>query len=352
MRSAQVAAAPGSGHGRAQGAPGLQADRLLRLAADRGEGRVSLFLPGRRAGQSFPDDRIRFTGLVRRVGNTLRQDGFSASEAEAVLGGAWDLVDDLWLWETAGNGLAVFTSPESTRCFWVPAPLRELATIGDRFAVGPLLPLLNGTAPYLVLLLTGDETRLFRGTRFEVEEILASSLLFDDGMSLRLHFRRLDAVVREVAGEEKMPLVVLGARHLQRLYREVNTYPDLVLPDGTGDVSLDEVHRRSWTVVEPVLLADEHAAVAECEAGGGRVITEPAEVLAAARDGRVGTLFVSAEAARYAGMSVVVRLSEAGAADELVDQAVVAVLAGCGSVITLPVLRMPGRGPLAATLRA
>lgn len=341
-----------------RGASPLHPDELTRLAADRGEGRVSLFLPSRRGG-SVPDDRVRFTTLVLRVQDALRADGVSSKRVDTILGGVWDLIDDLWMWETAGQGLAVFASPESARCLRVSTPLPEFAAIGDRFSVGPLLPMLSTNAPFLVLVLTSDETRLFRGTRFVVDEITSGSLSFDCRTLLHQHFGQVDAAVREAAGKEKMPLVVLGTRHLQDLYRDVNTFPGLLLPTITGDLAdlpPGTIHRRAWNVVEPELQAHEYAAADEYDAqrGTGRTVTEPAEVAAAAREGRIDTLFVSIEATRWghhADEPLIVRLGDTATASELLDEAAVAVLRYSGSVISLPSHRMPEDAPMAALLR-
>lgn len=356
MRPAHLVAEPGSWR---RGASLLHTEELTRLAADRGTGRVSLFLPSRRDRQSVPDERVRFTNLVLQVQDALRAERFSTTQVNTILSGAWDLIDDFWLWENAGDGLAVFTSPESTRCFWVPTPLPELATISDRFTIGPLLPMLNTDAPFLVLILTGDEARLYRGTRFQLDEVTSKSLLTDCETLMHQHFDQVDAAVREGAGEEKMPLVVLGARHLQAAYRDASTFPDLLLPTITGDVvdlEPEAIHRCAWSIVEPELQAHECAAADQFHAqqGTGRTATEPAELLAAARQGRVDTLFVSLEATRWghhADEPVIVRLDHAATVGEQLDDVAVAVLRYSGSVISVPAHRMPDHALMVATLR-
>ncbi|NGY65111.1 hypothetical protein G7043_40005 [Lentzea sp. NEAU-D13] len=126
-------------------------------------------------------------------------------------------------------------------------------------------------------MLIGDETRLYRGTRFQVDEVASKSLLTDCETLMRQHFHQVDAAVREAAGEKKMPLVVLGARHLQDTYRDVSTFPDLLLPTiigGLVDLAPEAIHRCAWSIVEPELQAHEYAAADEHHAqqGTGRTV--------------------------------------------------------------------------------
>lgn len=192
-----------------------------------------------------------------------------------------------------------------------------------------------------------------------MDEVTSTSLLADCETLMRQHFDQVDAAVREAASEETMPLVVLGARHLQDAYRDVSAYPDLLLPTITGDLvnlAPETIHRHAWSLVEPELRAHEYAAADECHAqqGIGRTVTEPGELLAAARQGRVDTLFVSIEATQWghhADEPVIVRLDDTTTVSEQLDEVTVAVLRYSGSVISVPENRMPGRAPMVATLR-
>lgn len=324
-------------------------DEFPRLAADRGGRRVSMFLSTWRAGSALPA-RVRFANLVRRVEHVLRTDGTSTADVAAVLGGARDLAEDLWLWERPAAGIALFASGGATQTYWVPTPLPEMATVGDRFTLTPLLPALNAGGRFLVLQLGQAETRLFSGTRSGFDEV--TSL----GSPAHDHFELAEAVVRDAAGHTRAPLVVVGEPDLRATYRRLSSWPGLVTPtvgDVTDRISPEAVHRRTWPIVEPVLRARDFATADAVQAlrGTGRTLHEPARILTAAERGHVQALVVATEATWWAEQPVAIRLHEEPAPHEQLGTAAAAVLSHAGSVFTVPAQRLPKNTTALALLR-
>ena len=60
-------------------------------------------------------------------------------------------MDDGLFWQHQSDGLALYSRPGWWRSFRVPLDLPELAVVGDRFHVSPLLRLLTGDGHFLVL---------------------------------------------------------------------------------------------------------------------------------------------------------------------------------------------------------
>jgi hypothetical protein len=270
--------------------------------------------------------------------------------------------------------------------------LPELVTVGDRFVVRPLLPLLTANGHFYVLTLTQDEIRLYQGTHFALDQVRLDGLplavwltmprrqspvyafadragspgpaMFhtrgDDSDTLVLrHFQRADRALRELLGSDQAPLVLTGDRSLQAVYRRANTHSPLLTTGIDGDPwghSPDQLHRRIWPLVEPVLRSQETAAATANRAlhGSGRTSSDPAEVLAAAHQGRIETLFLSTDTPEWrtrARGGPVLRLDNTPSTGERLDLAAVATLRHAGSVYVVPPTRMPGTTPLAATLR-
>ena len=314
----------------------LSAHDLVRLADERGGTRVSLFLPTHRGGPQTDRNRIRLKNLLATARQALLADGGRAGEVDAVLEPARRFLDEVRSWEQPSDGLALFLGPDRLRRFRVPLRLPELVTIGDRFIVRPLLPLLIAGGHFYVMALSQDEIRLFEGTRFSLDEVALDGLplamwltmprrrpqvqafLADRGgtggrtvfhgsddakpkMLVLQHFQRVDQALREVLIRAQAPLVLAGVRSMQALYQKANTYPELLaagLDGSPRDISIEEMHRRAWRLVEPVLRGNEAVAASAHRAlqGTGRTSSNPAEVLTAARQGRVEALFLSTDA--------------------------------------------------------
>jgi hypothetical protein len=118
------------------------------------------------------------------------------------------------------------------------------------------------------------------------------------------HFQRVDQTLRDVLGIGRTPLVLAGVRSMQALYHKANTYPELLaagLDGSPRDISTEELHRRAWPLVEPVLRCHEAAAARAHRVlqGTGRTCSELADVLTAAQQGRVETLFLSTDAPEW-----------------------------------------------------
>jgi hypothetical protein len=155
-------------------------------------------------------------------------------------------------------------------------------------------------------------------------------------------------------------LVIAAVRRRQALYRKVSTYPHLLAPGVDGnprDTDLDLIHRLSWTIVEPELRGHEDTSANTYRAllGTGRTTSRPSEVLTAAEQGRIDTLFVSTDTSwRQQGgaeEASLIFLERSPCLAEQLDLAAVATLQRGGAVFAVPPHRMPDAAPVATTLR-
>jgi hypothetical protein len=151
------------------------------------------------------------------------------------------------------------------------------------------------------------------------------------------HFQRVDEALRVLLRGDQAPVVIAGVRCLRALYQKANAH-------------------QVWPFVEPVLREQEVAAANTYRAlqGTGRTSREPTEALAAARQGRVETLFVSTDAPEWrtrASGGPLIGLGDTPSAGEQLDIAAVATLDHAGAVYAVPAPRMPDTNPVAAILR-
>jgi len=286
---------------------------------------VSIYSPMVKAGAETQQNPIRFKNLVRKAADALEERGMTPPEVAELLEPATALIDDTPFWQHQSDGLAVFVARGFFRYYRVPLEVRELAVVEERFHLKPMLPLLAGDGRFYVLALSQKKARLLEATRhsvrevdlgdlptslndalgYEVEEPSGQGGAEDDvKLEIRKFFNLLDNGIGSVIADNGAPLVLAGVEFLFPLYREVADYPHLIegcVPGNPDGATNEELHTRAWPVVEPVFTASQDAAVEQFRqlAGTGRASTHLDEVVRAADDGRVHTLFVALGTRRW-----------------------------------------------------
>lgn len=362
---------------------------------------VSIFAPMVKAGTETQQNPIRFKNLVRRAHEALVERGLGDPDARQLLAPATDLIDDTPFWQHQSTGLAVFVSPGFFRYYRLPVEVRELAVVEDRFHLKPLLPLLSGDGRFYVLALSQKRVRLLEATRHSVRELdlgdLPTSLNDavgyeveeshiqyhsgtrsarggsspvyhgqgggDDDVKLEIQkfFNLLDRGVSSLIGDREAPLVLAGVEFLFPLYRQVSSYPDLVeggVPGNHDATSAEELREKAWPLVEPVFTRAQEEAVGRFRGllGTGQASVQLDDVVTAAHDGRVETLFVALGTRRWGSFDQerrVVELSEHNGpgTEDLVDFAALQTLLKGGEVFAVPPEQVPEGGAVAAVYR-
>lgn len=299
---------------------------------------VSLFVPTRRVETRTASGPAHLKNLFREAEGRLLESGLRAPAAREFLEPARRLSETGLFWQYQSDGLAIFLRPGWFRSWRLPLELDPLVVVGDRFHMRPLLPLLTGDGHFFVLALSQNEVSLLEGTRQRVDQVdlpevpqgLREALKHDDPeKQLQPHvagrgggaapavfhghgpggeehkdrvlqyFRQIDHGLAAVLGGERAPLVLTGVESLLPIYRKANTYPYLVDGGITGNpdhLPPEELHAQAWRLVEPIFRQAQEAAVARFRrlAGTGRTTSDLGEVLRAAHEQRVDTLFVAA----------------------------------------------------------
>jgi hypothetical protein len=152
-------------------------------------------------------------------------------------------------------------------------------------------------------------------------------------------------------------MVLAAVEHLSPIFRKANTYPQLVdevVPGSPEGLSPHELHARAWPIVEPLFLRAQREAAARYGrlAGTGLTSQDPQDIVRAAEDGRIETLFVSQHPAgpSAAAGDVSVSDGDSGLRDVL-ELATVTALSKGGTVYVFPAGEVPGGGNAAAVFR-
>ncbi|MEZ6097719.1 MAG: hypothetical protein R3E01_01985 [Pirellulaceae bacterium] len=377
-------------------------DDLKRLVESSGEPAVSIYMPTHRAGRDVRENATRFKNLLKlayeRVGDrfsdnqTLRARLKEAAKLEN---------DDAW-WQHQSDGLAMFFSGDHDDRYRVPLKFEEFVAAARRFQVLPLVRLLQGDGRYYILAVSQNRVRLLEGTHYAVEELdpqqlpsnLRSALNIDEyTSSLQQHstggpdaagtmtfhghgaadmdvqkkdeiqqfFQRIDAALGSYFGSERTPLVFAGVDYLFPIFRDACDYDGLVERSVAGnpdDLTAEQLHQEAWEVVQPLFAQHQNAALEryKMETGGDKALADLPDILRAARQGAIDTLFVAENQRQWCVVdeqSGEVRTAgeNADGAEELLNYGAVGTLASGGTVYCLPSERMPDRKHAAALLR-
>ncbi len=362
---------------------------------------VSVFLPTHRVTPDSDQDRIRLRNLLDDAGERLVARGLRAPVAREVLEPGRALLALGWFWSYQSDGLAVFLAPGWSRTFRLPEAFPELAVAADRFHVKPLLSLLTAGQRFFVLALSRGEVRLFEGTGYGVQEAeladvpgsLRETLRDDDlDRELGLHIagqggpgapavfhgqgtggevdkvllerflRQVDDGLWQILKTETAPLVLAGVDYQQAMFRQLTRYPHVLgagIGGNPGQLRPGELHERAWAIVQPVFAQARLQAAQRYRQAAGRgqgALADAADVVRAAAQGRVDTLFVPVGEQRWGAVgpgaaSVVPHERFRPGDEDLLDRAAVDTLTTSGTVFAVPARQVPGPGPVAALLR-
>jgi hypothetical protein len=372
-------------------------DDLGILMEKQGEPCVSILMPTHEVTTEIQQDKIRFKNLLRKAKETYRA---LEPDGPNLLEPAERFLRDSSFWMHQGSGLASFLSAGLFLHYRLPISLKGLVVVTDSFHLKPLLPLVGEECGFYILALSQNETRLFKGNRFNAREIEVSSipasikeaLKYDDPeKQLQFHtgtsatgkrpaiyhghgvgtddskdnilryLRQIDRGLQNLLAGEYSPLVVAGVEYLISLYREASTYPYLMEGGITGNpegLSAEELHPQGWESVQPYFEKDRRDAEKRYHrfAGTGKAANNLREVLPATFHGRVEILFVAdgmEQWGRYDPVENTIELHrklEPGDQD-LLNLAAVQTFANGGTVYLAEPGEVPGDGLLAALFR-
>ena len=386
-------------------------EQLQELARTHENPSVSLFMPTYRVESEQAQNPIRFKNLLKEAQSQLKEVGHREPEIERLLAPAKELMDQESFWHNQSDGLVAFLTPSSSRFFRLPVNFEALVTVGERFHLKPLFPLIASNNLFYILALSQNDVRLFQGTHYSVSEIEASeipesiveALFYDDperqlqahtgatmndgrqdqvfhghgrgsgdtddaaarpNDALRRFFQQIDSGVQEVLEGEKAPLVLAGVEYYLPIYREVNHYNHLVeneiVAGNPEHLSAKELHEKAWEVVEPMFMASQQTSMEQFEQlrgnGGGLASEDLKEIIPAAVFSRIDTVFVPVGEHRWGhydaeANTVEIHDEHMAGDDDLYDLAAVHAYLNGGTVHALRKENMPSEGTLAATFR-
>jgi hypothetical protein len=255
------------------------------------------------------------------------------------------------------------------------------------------VPLLGSDARFYILALTQSTAKLYEATRYSIHELAlpplevgsarlepAEQVLLSAGgetsdevlpqvavgqseqtkADILNFFHRVNREVGRLLRRQRAPLVLACVGYLAPIYEAANSYRPLLkvkVPGNPDRWTLDELRSHGWTLVEPYFRRDQSRALNELNDAKQtrRASTDVREVVLAADEGRVGTLFVKKGASQWGWLDLEhrdVKLQPDGrlAGEELLDYAAARTLGNGGEVFLLDEIPQTS-SPIAATFR-
>jgi hypothetical protein len=364
---------------------------------------VSIYLPTHRAGAEIQQGPIRLKNLLRQAESGLAARNTPQNSIDRALEPIRALLDNTPFWQHQDYGLAIFADADSFHLYRLPLVVEELAVVGDRIHLTPLLPLLTRDGRFFVLALSQKETRLYEATRNEIRELdlgdtpasLAEAVGSDweqkslqyrsgtapqgsggrrraiyhghgsgeeaDKNEIARFLQQVDIGVRKLLKDPQVPLVVAAVDYLFDMYRDLSKVPGLVAHGIMGNPdhsSPEELRAGAWQLVKPLFLASQSDSAEKYPvlASKGLATDDLQAGVLAAVDGRVETLFVALQTHRWGRLDTATREidvdPERGENNEdLLDRAAVETFLHGGTVYAVDQDGVPGTGVLAALLR-
>ncbi|BDA75634.1 hypothetical protein CAL7716_098000 [Calothrix sp. PCC 7716] len=376
-------------------------DELAILTAEGGTDCVSIYMPTHKMSTETLQNPIRFKNLMREAEEKLIANGLRPQDARDLLAPAQEL-DEYEFWQHQSDGLAIFISKNIFSYYTVPLDFQELVVVTDRFHLKPLMSLLTGDGQFYILALSQNLVRLFQGTRYSVREIeledvptsIGEALKYDDPeKNLQFHtgtsqggggdraavfhghgagnddnkdnilryFRKVNEGLQELLKGQKAPLVLAGVDYLLPIYKQANSYSNLIEEGITGNpdqLKASELHVEAWQIVQPYFEAVQDEAVAYYQAnlGTGKTANSIQEVVPAAYYQRIDSLFVPVGEQKW-GMfnpetsNLQMHPQPEPGDEDLMDLAALHTILNGGTVYAVAPEQVPGDAPVAAVLR-
>lgn len=150
-------------------------ERADTLFGQAGGVRISLFLPVDPADPARSEDAV-LDRLIETARNRLAEDGMSPDSATEWTRGIRRRLDQRGSLPHRAESLAIFAETGAVECYALPYATGEAVTVGHRYAVKPLLPMISENPTYCVACVAREGTRIYHADRAGIEEVTIPDL--------------------------------------------------------------------------------------------------------------------------------------------------------------------------------
>ena len=358
---------------------------------------ISLYMPTEKAGAETRENSIRFKNLLTEAKTKLSQLE-AESELSTSMETAESYLENHDFWQHQETGLAFFINQEGVKYYRLDRDCSELIIVSDRFYLNPLLSVINENHQFYLLALAQNQVQLFLGDRDRLNQVqlpenvpvsLAEALKYDDpekqtqyhsgepgndpiyhgqGVGttdnkneIRRFLQQISNGIESAFEVQNVPLILAGVEYLLPIYRETNSYQNLLEAEITGNpehVAPEALHSQAEEIMATQLDDVKQTAMDDYQrlAATNETSDNLTEIVAAAAKGQVDTLFMVANRQQWGSFDLQnyqVELHDTPSQDslELYNFAAVKTYLQSGKVYFLESDQMPENASIAAIMR-
>ncbi len=297
---------------------------------------ISIFIPTHRAGKKVlqGEDTIVLKNQLKEVTNKLAKKGLPAGDIKKMIAPVQQLIDNTSFWREQSDGLAIFIADGFSKVCTLPVYFKEFNYVSNSFYLKPLMPMFVGDGNFYLLMLERSNVKLYECTHHSFTEIKIDdcipetkqdvvgydyeqkNLQFRTGQAgegramyhgqeaatgkqkneIKKYLRAINDGLAPLLKEETMPMLIAAQDPLFDIYKEVNTYPNVMeenLKVNFGGTNIYETHELAWESISSVFdkARKDKIALFLDEQGTGKTAIGIDEIIPAAFNGKVAALF-------------------------------------------------------------
>ncbi len=364
---------------------------------------VSIYMPTSKTATEWNLNATRLKNLIQKTEDYLKRLNCSTDMLNALTAPVRELQENSKFLQEMQNGIALFSGPGYFSYFLLPVEPEERLVVSDEFHLIPLLFQESYNRDYYLLAFSKHDISFYKADRFSLEKTaipdapdnIETFLRFDEEEEqLQFHtgthqqrekrsavyhgqgtgtdkgqekektsryIHSLEKAVSKLLNGKTAPLVLYTVEYLQGIYRKENSYENLVHKGIHGNpehASVKDLLHEGWCIMENIVMGEISDSIQsfENEQEHNKVLGKIDTILTAAIEGRVHTLYASADDAEWGefkedtGKIIHHNKPEPGA-KELLDAAARSTLKHGGNVLVLKKDQMPSQEKIAAILR-
>jgi hypothetical protein len=353
---------------------------------------VSVSMAFAEPGVDYHQNQLRFTQLLDQLQSVLQSGGHSPELAQACMKPLQALLEDDDFWSNRSGSLAIYINERVSSIYELPGRIEDAVHIANCFQIRPLLPLLEADTECALLAVNLGGASLYALDHLAIRELelngaptsardflvegeragtqrhggpgegSGSGQFFGHGeedrnreLATDRYLSELASAVDGVLANSNRHLLLAGESSVLGELRSKLKYPKVleqVLDGNPRQKSAAQLHEESLPLLEPFLREVRDAILTDIRrrqaTDGAAVADDLKEILTAAGDGAVDSLFVRAdyrESGSYKAEARELELSEDG--NDLANQAALLTLANGGRVYEADATELPHKGMLA-----